>query len=762
MKRKHTRKLLSLICFSVFLLLVGSLKSYADTNILKSGSIFYTCPGKALNITIEYGDVTGEIKYKFSGCNSMTVTGSGHSYTIKIANEGDYSIVADGNSPFLVDYRFTIHVAHDYEEDYTLDLSPSCLKKGSKSIHCKRCNATTDVQEIPATGHIWEDIPTIDIEPTCTKEGRESIHCINCDAQKDSVAVKKLGHDLVHHEGKDPTYEENGWLEYDTCSRCDYTTFEEVPALPKTVVREVSFLVFEPAIGDEMVFFSLAEGEGYSVYDVIWEDESRVYTDDQNHVAFDKDKHYTVTLIIGADEGYMMPWNETEPRSYYFDSAQINGKTPRFVRTLGENNQFAVLSLSFDHTHSFKERIIIPPTCTTSGEAMYVCSVCQSAYNDVVEKTGHKWSTTDYVYSYDPNKCKIEDIGDGIHHKVTGSITKRSHCNRCEEINEEIVENGIIEENHNYDDDSVCTVCGYHDHKDDNTRIFGKARYDTAIEAADKYKEATGSKFQNVIVAYGRNFPDALAGGYLAKVKNAPILLVEPSEENRIADYIKNNIASGGKVYLLGGTGVVSSAFEKKVKNKGIETERLGGQTRFDTNLAILKEAGVKDEDILVCTGYGYADSLSASAVGKPILLVDKNLSEAQKEYIKGLNTKQFYLIGGEGVVSNKIQTDLKKLNSGYSVERLWGQSRYETSTAVAKKFFPKTKTVILAYAQNFPDGLSGGPLAMKKNAPIVLTDTRTTAAAKSYIKSAGAVQSITLGGPALISDIAVKAIMGR
>ena len=69
---------------------------------------------------------------------------------------------------------------------------------------------------------------------------------------------------------------------------------------------------------------------------------------------------------------------------------------------------------------------------------------------------------------------------------------------------------------------------------------------------------------------------------------------------------------------------------------------------------------------------------------------------------------------------------------------------------------------MILAYAQNFPDGLSGGPLAMKKNAPIVLTDTKTTAAAKSYIKSAGVVQSITLGGPALISDAAVKAIMGR
>lgn len=95
-------------------------------------------------------------------------------------------------------------------------------------------------------------------------------------------------------------------------------------------------------------------------------------------------------------------------------------------------------------------------------------------------------------------------------------------------------------------------------------------------------------------------------------------------------------------------------------------------------------------------------------------------------------------------------------------IERLWGQTRYETSVAVAKKFFSKTKTVLLAYAQNFPDGLSGGPLALIKNAPIILTDSKTISPAREYVKSAGAVRSITLGGPTLISDIAVRAIMGR
>ena len=369
-----------------------------------------------------------------------------------------------------------------------------------------------------------------------------------------------------------------------------------------------------------------------------------------------------------------------------------------------------------------------------------------------------KHPSTYFEYDYYPDECEIEDLGDGSHHKVKGVISEVTVCKVCEAIQEtKELGNTSVTEIHYYNEDDVCKYCGCHNPK---VRIFGNLRYDTAIKAADKYKATTGSKFKNVIVAYGRNFPDALSGGYLAKVKNAPILLVEPSVENRIADYISRNISPEGKVYILGGTGVVSDAFESKVIEKGISTERLGGETRYETNLSILEAAGVKAEDILVCTGTGFADSLSAAAVGKPILLVGNALTDTQKQFIMGLSSKQFYLIGGTGAVKTDVENDLKGM--GFEPERLWGKTRYETSTAVAKKFFEKATTVVLAYAKTFPDGLSGGPLAMLKDAPIILTDTKTTAAAKEYVKNAGIVNSITLGGPTLISDIAVETIMGK
>ncbi|MBQ2041028.1 MAG: InlB B-repeat-containing protein, partial [Lachnospiraceae bacterium] len=43
--------------------------------------------------------------------------------------------------------------------------------------------------------------------------------------------IQALGHDLVHHEAKAATCTEIGWNAYDTCMRCDYTTYEEIPAL---------------------------------------------------------------------------------------------------------------------------------------------------------------------------------------------------------------------------------------------------------------------------------------------------------------------------------------------------------------------------------------------------------------------------------------------------------------------------------------------------------------------------------------------------
>jgi putative cell wall-binding protein len=296
--------------------------------------------------------------------------------------------------------------------------------------------------------------------------------------------------------------------------------------------------------------------------------------------------------------------------------------------------------------------------------------------------------------------------------------------------------------------------------KVNSIRLSGDNRYDTAISTANSLKTSMGvEKFENIVVAYGDDYADALAGSYLAKAKNAPILIVNKSSESKLKEYIDENLASGGTVYLLGGTGVVSADFEKSLSKYNVK--RLGGTNRFETNMQILQEAGVTVDDILICSAYGFADSLSASAVGKPILLVGKTLTDEQKTYLASLGKKSYYIIGGTGAVSQNIENELKTYGS---VKRVAGANRYETSAEVAKTFFADSSdTVVLAYGLNFPDGLSGGPLAMSLNAPLLLVSSNSTnnASASAYVTAAAVDKAICLGGSALISDTAVKEILG-
>ncbi len=297
-------------------------------------------------------------------------------------------------------------------------------------------------------------------------------------------------------------------------------------------------------------------------------------------------------------------------------------------------------------------------------------------------------------------------------------------------------------------------------------RCYGQSRYDTATGAADLLGRAMDRELhENIIVACGTDYADALAGSYLAKVKEAPILLVDKSadRENSIKKYIDGNLKKGGTVYILGGEGVVTPRFEKSLKNSSdYSVKRLSGQNRYDTNIAILKEAGVKGEDMLVCTGTGFADSLSASAAGKPILLVAAaGVNDSQKKYLDSIDIEDIYLIGGTGVVSDSIGRQLKSYDQDGTCERVAGQDRYKTSVAVASKFFPGgSTTAVLAYAQDFPDGLSGGPVAMSMKSPLLLVDRSGYADARAYAKKAGIKKALTMGGPALIPDSVVKTIL--
>lgn len=296
-------------------------------------------------------------------------------------------------------------------------------------------------------------------------------------------------------------------------------------------------------------------------------------------------------------------------------------------------------------------------------------------------------------------------------------------------------------------------------------RVAGDNRYETAIKTAEEMKAVLGvEKFDAIIVASGSEFADALAGSYLSAVKNAPILLSwgkggkYASLDTTNLTYIKNNLAEGGTVYVLGGTSAVPDLYQNELA--GYNVKRLGGQDRFETNRKILAEAGVPvNSEILVCTGKTFADSLSASAVGKPILLVMEHNGKAygiDDAYMKSLKGCRFTIIGGTNAVSENLANKLAAYGSVY---RLAGDTRFSTSVLVAEKYFSAPTSAVVAYAWNYPDGLCGGALAYAKNVPLILTMDKYETEAAAYLRDKGTTSGTVLGGANLISDATVRGI---
>jgi putative cell wall-binding protein len=115
-------------------------------------------------------------------------------------------------------------------------------------------------------------------------------------------------------------------------------------------------------------------------------------------------------------------------------------------------------------------------------------------------------------------------------------------------------------------------------------------------------KSSASSKFNNIIVASSSSFADALSGSYLSYITDAPILTVDDATKYTIANYIKNNLGTGGKVYILGGTGAVSQTFEYTLLtgSGAISTSqvvRLAGANRYLTNIADCRQSlGIKSK----------------------------------------------------------------------------------------------------------------------------------------------------------------------
>ena len=188
--------------------------------------------------------------------------------------------------------------------------------------------------------------------------------------------------------------------------------------------------------------------------------------------------------------------------------------------------------------------------------------------------------------------------------------------------------------------------------------------------------------------------------------------------------------------------------------------QRLSGNSRYETAVAISQQFTAGVDVVYIATGEDYPDALSAAPAaaiqGGPLLLTPPSaLPKAVRSEIARLNPKLIVVVGGVGVVSNSVYKALKPLAP--QIRRDSGNDRYETSRVVIERAFPDGAS--LAYfstGANFPDALSAGAAAGRTGSPVFLVDgsaKKIDSATAKLIKRLGVTTASIAGGTGVVSS---------
>ena len=268
------------------------------------------------------------------------------------------------------------------------------------------------------------------------------------------------------------------------------------------------------------------------------------------------------------------------------------------------------------------------------------------------------------------------------------------------------------------------------------TRIAGKDRIGTSLEIS----KAMFNESDNVVLASGFNFADALSAGQLAAALNAPLILSKDQLDSRTSDEITK--LKPKNMYIVGGENALGSNIEESVKSvvNDINIERLKGNDRYETSVKVMEKTKefVDAEYLLIASGKNFPDALSATsfmADHKALMVLSDGNSYPKSDL-------QEIAIGGV----NQLPLN------GFTGERIAGNDRYQTALAIARRSFENNENAILANSKVFADSLSAVSVAKNYKAPIILTDNENlTQSTKSYLENMNSVTII--GGEKSVSS---------
>ena len=295
---------------------------------------------KSVECETEKADV---VSYQVITDSTCSKEGVGR-YTAKFAKEG-YTVQTKDEAIA----KRHIYDREDVEDKY-LKSAATCLESAVyyKSCECGRPSSEDWFSYGNPLGHdlVHHEAKAV----TCTGIGwNEYDTCSRC-SYTTYEEIPALGHKLEHHDAKDPTCTEIGWSAYDTCTRCGYTTYNEIKPLGHDKVKHEAKAATCTEIGwDE---YDTCTRCGYTTYKTI----PALGHDLVHHDA----KEPTCTEV---------GWGS-------YDECSRGDYTSKVEKPALE--------------HDYVKTETKAPTCTDTGMYEHVCSRCRDTKYETIPALGHE------------------------------------------------------------------------------------------------------------------------------------------------------------------------------------------------------------------------------------------------------------------------------------------------------------------------------------------------------------------------------------
>lgn len=287
-------------------------------------------------------------------------------------------------------------LGHDYAAEFTVDEKATCTQEGSKSRHCSRCDAKTNITVVEPLGHSYAEAWTIDKQAQCVAEGSKSHHCMVCGEKTDITVVDALGHDFAANWTVDTQAQcETAGKQSRHCSRCDETTdvqsIKELGhdyATTYTVDKKATC----EADGSESKHCSRCNSSIDSrAIAKLGHDYSSTFTTDYNATCTSngqRSRHCSrcsskinVTVIPSLGHNYSTVVSVDKAATCTED-----GQTSRHCTRCTDKTDIKVIAKL---GHDITSQNVVAPTCLEKGYTQYNCSRCDGYRENEKAPLGH-------------------------------------------------------------------------------------------------------------------------------------------------------------------------------------------------------------------------------------------------------------------------------------------------------------------------------------------------------------------------------------